>query len=84
MVYRFHRYAEKVEDISNRILDLMMKYTQPNIHEEEFNVINHGDCWVNNMLFKYDANGKPIKHIFVSVTLKNKLTVRFIRFRNLI
>ncbi|XP_046144692.1 uncharacterized protein LOC123988486 isoform X2 [Osmia bicornis bicornis] len=33
--------------------------------DNEFNVINHGDCWVNNMLFRYDDNGKPIQHIFV-------------------
>jgi len=34
--------------------------------EDEFNVINHGDCHMNNMLFKYDNNGKPIDQIFVS------------------
>ncbi|XP_046144699.1 uncharacterized protein LOC123988487 [Osmia bicornis bicornis] len=33
--------------------------------DNEFNVINHGDCWVNNMLFRYDDNGNPIQQIFV-------------------
>lgn len=36
--------------------------------DDEFNVINHGDSWVNNMMFRYDENSKPIEHIFVSIT----------------
>jgi hypothetical protein len=57
------KYAEKVIKISDRMYDLgcnACKYT-----EDDFKVINHGDCWVNNMLFKYDSNNKPVEHIFV-------------------
>lgn len=28
-------------------------------------VINHGDVWVNNIMFKYDDDGKVIDTIFV-------------------
>nr|XP_003704346.1 PREDICTED: uncharacterized protein LOC100878674 isoform X1 [Megachile rotundata]XP_012142850.1 PREDICTED: uncharacterized protein LOC100878674 isoform X1 [Megachile rotundata]XP_012142851.1 PREDICTED: uncharacterized protein LOC100878674 isoform X1 [Megachile rotundata] len=38
-------------------------------NDKEFNVINHGDAWVNNMMFRYDDNGKPIQHIFVDFQL---------------
>lgn len=26
-----------------------------------FHVMNHGDIWLNNMLFKSDANGNPLE-----------------------
>ncbi|XP_066584096.1 uncharacterized protein [Prorops nasuta] len=39
------------------------------VSEDEFNVINHGDFWVNNMLFRYSDDGKPIDHIFVDFQL---------------
>lgn len=30
-----------------------------------FQVINHGDMWVNNIMFKYDR-GEPVDILFVS------------------
>jgi len=58
------RYSEKIMKFADNIYNIGVKMTK--CHEDKFNVINHGDCWVNNMLFKYDDNGKPIDHIFVS------------------
>lgn len=59
------RYGEKILKLSKHIDKVMNIFVQKP-DESEFNVINHGDCWVNNMLFKYDSHNKPIKHIFVS------------------
>jgi len=59
------RYSEKVAKFADHTYDIGIKVAK--LSEDEFNVINHGDFWVNNMLFKYDNDGNPTDHIFVSI-----------------
>ncbi|XP_012535345.1 uncharacterized protein LOC105836094 [Monomorium pharaonis] len=61
------KYSEKIAKLTDHIYQIGIDATK--LSEDEFNVINHGDVWVNNMLFKYDDNGKPIDHIFVDFQL---------------
>lgn len=30
-----------------------------------YKVLNHGDCWVNNMMFRYDDAGRPTELVFI-------------------
>ncbi|XP_018404986.1 PREDICTED: uncharacterized protein LOC108781510 [Cyphomyrmex costatus] len=57
------KYSEKIAKLSDHIYQIAEDAIK--VSEDELNVINHGDCHLNNMLFKYDDNGKPIDHIFV-------------------
>ncbi|KAF7414808.1 hypothetical protein HZH68_003297 [Vespula germanica] len=57
------KYAEKIDKLADKIYDKAAEISK--CRPDEFNVINHGDFWVNNMMFRYNEEGKPIDHIFV-------------------
>ncbi|XP_076679145.1 uncharacterized protein LOC143374695 [Andrena cerasifolii] len=59
-------YAEKLRALSSRLYSFGTEAMKR--RDDQFNVINHGDCWVNNMLFRYE-DGKPVQHIFVDFQL---------------
>ncbi|XP_011705241.1 PREDICTED: uncharacterized protein LOC105460486 [Wasmannia auropunctata] len=61
------KYSEKIAKLSDHIYQVGLNATE--LSEDEFNVINHGDYHLNNMLFKYDKDGKPIDHIIVDFQL---------------
>ena len=48
-------YYEKVVKIQNQLTDEIYKLID--IDSNEFNVLNHGDCWSNNIMFNYDEQG---------------------------
>ncbi|XP_055698648.1 uncharacterized protein LOC129799064 [Phlebotomus papatasi] len=44
-------------------------YDSASRKRDGYRVLNHGDFWINNILFKYDEIGKPIDTIFVDLQM---------------
>nr|CAD7199941.1 unnamed protein product [Timema douglasi] len=57
------KYADKLLRLSENIIDRYIEKMKS--VEGDFNVLNHGDCWLNNMMFKYSETGQAIDHRFV-------------------
>lgn len=76
----FEAIADKLMNIPQRVFDNIYRSYLP--HEDGFNVLTHGDMFMNNILFRHDPNGKPIDIRFVSIifshlTFKVQMALRF-------
>lgn len=60
-------YYEKFKKWDSHIFDIINESTKTN--PDEFNVLNHGDGWINNILFSYDTDQKPVDACFVDFQL---------------
>lgn len=40
-------------------------------NHHRFNVLNHGDLWINNIMFKYNSSGKPVDVKFIDFQMTN-------------
>ncbi|XP_065371975.1 uncharacterized protein LOC135963898 [Calliphora vicina] len=52
----YNEYADDINSFNSKMFDELYATSKPN--PNEFNVLNHGDCWSNNVMFQYDAFGK--------------------------
>lgn len=65
----YEPYVGHLEDFKDNYLNKVLKTYSPNRNEFGFNVLNHADFHVRNLLFKKDADGKIEDFKFVSFSL---------------
>ncbi|XP_046684314.1 uncharacterized protein LOC124370032 isoform X3 [Homalodisca vitripennis] len=54
---RFNKYTDLIMGCSNNILETVVEAVK--VRKDEFNTMNHGDGWNNNMMFRYNDEGLP-------------------------
>uniref|UniRef100_A0A1I8NMX9 CHK kinase-like domain-containing protein n=1 Tax=Stomoxys calcitrans TaxID=35570 RepID=A0A1I8NMX9_STOCA len=56
-------YREKIEKVLLCVIDELWKAYI--VDDNDFNVLNHSDCWTNNIMFQYDEDAQLLDTYFV-------------------
>ncbi|CAD7093141.1 unnamed protein product [Hermetia illucens] len=59
----FEGYGDKLLALAPKIMEYGRRLFEPKSHH--FNTLIHGDFWINNMMFRYDANDQPIENVLI-------------------
>lgn len=61
------KFAKKLSILEKHVIEKAFDvYTW---NEDDFNVLTHGDAWLSNALYKYNANGDPEDCILVDYSI---------------
>lgn len=57
----YEHFAQKLRKLAPTALDRMIEIVTPK--KNSLNVLNHGDCWVNNILFRYSPESGQVEDV---------------------
>ena len=57
--YKNSKNLKEIQEKFPKVCQKFLDFIQPS--KKFRNVLNHGDLWLNNFMFKYDEKGKPIE-----------------------
>ncbi|XP_066992702.2 uncharacterized protein [Anabrus simplex] len=64
----FEKYGNKIREFTTKAIDSMVEMVKSS--NSFLPVLNHGDCWVNNVMFKYnEVTGEVEDVVFVDLPL---------------
>ncbi|XP_068157249.1 uncharacterized protein [Drosophila tropicalis] len=67
-LYKGHeQYLNELQNITPKLLEVVMEMSEP--HEDEFNALNHGDAWSNNIMFQYNEKNELINTYLVDLQI---------------
>ena len=72
----YEKYLPKIDNLINNLPAIGRKLYTPNKPGHGYNVLNHGDFHLRNLLFKFDENKKIQDLLFVSNN--NEILVKII------
>ncbi|XP_017104283.2 uncharacterized protein [Drosophila bipectinata] len=70
----YEEFSEAVHKIQPKIVDLMYSMNTPD--PDDFVALNHGDCWTNNIMFRYEEESPaPVETFLVDLQLPKLASV---------
>ncbi|XP_047492827.1 uncharacterized protein LOC125041686 [Penaeus chinensis] len=71
---KYERVCQWLHKTKDEYMDMFIEMLDPANYKPPFFVLNHGDCWNNNLLFRYDDTGSPVQVMLVDLQVVRKVS----------